>query len=131
MKSESQFKSEFIKAIKAQGGWGRRVEDQYGVGVLDMIIVIPGLPVYFAEGKVVTGKFMEPSPRQAIEMERINAASHGVAESVLIGFSPDRVSFSPLTERAYLDAPTTFHCLREVPERQMLEFYYQWRQKNG
>lgn len=128
-KSESDYKSAFVKAVKAQGGWGRRVEDQYGVGILDMILVVPGLPVYFAEGKLASKTYMEPTPRQAIEMERINAASHGVAESLLIGFSEAGVYLSPNTERVALK--DAFFCAWGTPERQMLEFYYKWRQRNG
>jgi len=81
-KLESAYKSDMVRAVKAEGGYARRIEDQFGVGILDTILILPSTGAIFAEVKRFTGNFFEPSPRQWIEMQRINA---GGGLSLLIG----------------------------------------------
>ena len=53
--NEADRKRELVRAVKAIGGHARRIEDSWAVGVLDMIIKLPGVPVVFAEGKIIKG----------------------------------------------------------------------------
>lgn len=81
-KLESEYKSKIVKEVKAAGGWARRIEDQFGVGILDTILLLPNIPVIFAEFKRFDGNFFKPRDRQWVEMTQINNAG-GV--SALIG----------------------------------------------
>ena len=44
MPNEADRKRELVKAVKALGGHARRIEDSWAVGVLDLIIKLPGVP---------------------------------------------------------------------------------------
>lgn len=81
-KLESEYKKDMVREVRAEGGYGRRIEDQYAVGILDTVLKLPDLPVIFAEVKRFTNNIFKPRPRQHVEMIDINAAG-GV--SVLIG----------------------------------------------
>jgi hypothetical protein len=86
--SEANVKRAIAKAMKEGGGYARRFEDQYAVGVYDMILIPKGLPVFMAEVKLVKGQHFGPTPRQFIELQRImdvgNPNSHAIA--VMIGW---------------------------------------------
>ena len=81
-KLEADWKKDIVDAIKASGGYATRVEDQYRVGTLDLILCTPETGIVLAEAKRFTGAFFEPSPRQYIEMCAIDDGG-GVA--LLIG----------------------------------------------
>jgi hypothetical protein len=85
MSEESQLKTELVKQCKAMGWYARRIEDGYGVGILDITIVPTGYPTLFVEGKVTDGLKFAPSERQYIEGLRVIEA-HGIAVPVLIGW---------------------------------------------
>jgi hypothetical protein len=74
--------------MRDDGGYARRIEDQYAVGIFDMIIIPRGLPVFFAEVKMVTNNVFGPTPRQMIELSRLadvaGNACHAIP--VMIGF---------------------------------------------
>jgi len=86
--NESDVKREMVKSVKESGGYARRIEDQYGVGVYDLILIPLGLPVFLTEVKMIRGPAFGPTPRQYVELENIrHAASHsGHAIPILIGF---------------------------------------------
>ena len=50
-------------AVRALGGHARRIEDSWAVGVLDLIIKLPGVPLVFAEGKIIHGNLFGPTRR--------------------------------------------------------------------
>jgi len=97
MKLEADWKRWMVDSIKAAGGYARRVEDQFAVGTLDLILIHGGYTV-LAEAKRYKGNHFEPTARQHVEMMRIDAAG---GKAILIGVEPGLVSFSPTTERAY------------------------------
>ena len=68
---ESDVKRKMIKSMHENGGYGRRIEDQYAVGIFDTILIPKGLPVFTAEVKVIRGTAFGPTPRQLIELQRI------------------------------------------------------------
>jgi hypothetical protein len=70
------------------GAYARRVEDQYGVGVLDMVVAFSGLPVAFLEGKVVEHRLFQPTERQFIEGNRIIALEGGHSIPLLVAWDP-------------------------------------------
>jgi hypothetical protein len=72
---ESDVKRKMIKSMHDNGGYGRRIEDQYAVGVCDTILIPKGLPVFMAEVKIIRGAAFGPTPRQMIELQRIAAAA--------------------------------------------------------
>ena len=65
--NEADRKRDLVKAIKAFGGHARRIEDSWAVGVLDLIIKLPGVPLIFAEGKIITGNLFGPTQAQFAE----------------------------------------------------------------
>lgn len=71
MTSEANVKRAIVKSMKEGGGYARRFEDQYAVGVYDMLLIPKGLPVFAAEIKLVKGRHFGPTPRQMIELQRI------------------------------------------------------------
>lgn len=81
-KLEAEYKGKIVSALNDAGGYATRVEDQYRVGILDLILSMPSTGVVLAEAKRFTGTFFEPSARQYIEMRRIDDGG-GVA--LLIG----------------------------------------------
>jgi len=85
---EDDVKRAMIKSMYEGGGYGRRIEDQYGVGIYDTILIPFGLPVFMAEVKVIRGTHFGPTPRQQIELQRINdvAANNGHVIPVMIGW---------------------------------------------
>ena len=99
--TEADFKRKLVAEIKMlPGGYARRVEDRWAVGVLDLIIKLPGLPIVFAEGKLIRGNLFAPSPAQFAEGNKILAAS---MLAVLIGWK-DRVMYvSDWVEKAHIE----------------------------
>lgn len=97
---ESAYKVKMVKAIKDAGGYARRIEDQYGVGILDMILCLPTTGMICAEAKRFKGNFFKPSPRQYVEMERIN---NGGGLSLLIGIKEGVHYLHHSTMTAFVD----------------------------
>jgi hypothetical protein len=82
---ESQLKTELVKQCKAMGWYARRIEDGYGVGILDIVIVPRGSPTLFVEGKVTDGMKFAPTERQYVEGLRVIEAK-GLALPILVGW---------------------------------------------
>jgi hypothetical protein len=77
-----------IASMKENGGYGRRIEDQFAVGVFDTILIPVGLPVFMAEVKVVRSDTFGPTERQLIELMRVKAAATNAGHviPIVIGF---------------------------------------------
>lgn len=86
-KLESGYKGDIVKAINSAGGYATRVEDQYLVGRLDLVLSMPETGLVLAEAKRFTHKFFEPSPRQYVEMCRVD---NGGGTALLIGIKGER-----------------------------------------
>lgn len=90
-KSEAEYKRRLVQLIQDYGGYGRRIEDQYLVGTPDLILATPGNGLVIAEVKRFGGALFYPSPRQFVEMKRIEEGGGQVA---LIGISvPDELVY--------------------------------------
>jgi hypothetical protein len=86
-KLEADHKRDIVAAMKKYGGYARRVEDQYAVGTLDLILSTPRTGLVLAEAKRVRGGGFGPSPRQYVEMCRIE---DGGGVPLLIGIADSR-----------------------------------------
>jgi hypothetical protein len=96
--NEADCKRKLVAEVKAlRGGWARRIEDRWAVGVLDLVLKLPDHPVIFAEGKMIDGYKFEPTERQWIEGKRMLAAG---IEVVLLGWRDGIMSVSPWVKTA-------------------------------
>lgn len=96
--NESDHKRKLVAEINAlRGGYARRIEDRWAIGVLDMVIKLPGHPVLFAEGKLIKGHKFFPTQRQWVEGERIIAAG---IPALLIGWKDGQIAISPWVKSA-------------------------------
>lgn len=96
--NEADHKRKLVAEINAlRGGYARRIEDRWAVGVLDLILKPPDCPIIFGEGKMIEGHKFGPTERQWIEGNRIIAAGLTV---VLIGWKGRTMSVSPWVVQA-------------------------------
>jgi hypothetical protein len=73
------------------------VEDRWAVGVLDLILKLPGHPMVLGEGKIIDGYKFAPTERQWLEGHHwINAG----VDCVLIGWKGKTMSISPWVPQA-------------------------------
>jgi len=104
--SEASIKGVMVKSVQNAGGYARRIEDQFLVGMPDTILIPKGCPVFFAEVKKVRGQQLAPSPRQYIEMMRINNAWMGpkprCAIAIIIGWKDGNYYFHETAEKVFL-----------------------------
>jgi|KBSSwiS6_1023812.scaffolds.fasta_scaffold00864_6 hypothetical protein len=128
--NESTVKTDMVKSIRAAGGYARRIEDRYSVGVLDLIMVPKGYPVFFAEVKIVRGLVFKPTDRQYIEMKRINECGGEHMFGIAIGYKDGTYYFSEATNHAEIrDCFSVTTSNMDFP-RQLIQFYHS-RLKNG
>ena len=80
-----------------RGGYARRYEDRYAVGLLDLMLKLPDLPPVWAEGKVIDGHQFAPTPRQWVEGNRMIAAGLNI---ILLGWRAGILYVSPWVEKA-------------------------------
>jgi hypothetical protein len=98
---ESHYKAKLVAAVNAMpNGYAQRCEDKFAVGVLDMIIKFPRLPIVFAEGKVITGNLLKPSPGQFHRGNRLGDAG---LFAVLIGWKKGAIFISDWKAEAHID----------------------------
>jgi hypothetical protein len=115
--NEADHKRKLVAEIKAlRGGWARRVEDRFAVGVLDLILKIPNLPIIFAEGKMIDGHKFGPTRRQLEEGNRILNAGLNV---ILIGWRDGIIYLSPWQEQA-----DRRQCMSGIDQIETLRDYY-------
>jgi hypothetical protein len=83
--TESEVKSDMVRKIRTAGGYARRIEDQYGVGILDTVFIMDSLTV-FCEVKMIRGNRFGPTARQWIEGTRILSARGTCVIPLLVGY---------------------------------------------
>jgi hypothetical protein len=97
-KSEAAYKRDLVAQINAiEGGYARRIEDRFAVGVLDLFIKYPGHDVVMAEGKIIEGNLFAPTERQFEEGMRLGFAG---IEPVLIGWKDGQMYVSEWAKQA-------------------------------
>ena len=84
-----------VKSVKDAGGYARRIEDQYAVGIVDTILIPRNLPVFMAEVKIVKSRSFAPTPRQYVELCKIAEAggNMGYVIPVVIGWGDGNFYF--------------------------------------
>ena len=95
--NEADRKLGLVKGIKALGGFARRLEDKYALGLLDLVIKLPGQPMFWAEGKLIDGNLFAPTARQ---YEEGRAWMQAGVEVVLIGWDRKNMYVSPWVKQA-------------------------------
>ena len=96
--NEADHKRKLVAEVNAlRGGYARRIEDRFAVGVLDLIIKLPNIPWIWAEGKLIIGNKFKPTERQWVEGERIQATGTTV---LLIGWRAKEMSISRWVKEA-------------------------------
>jgi hypothetical protein len=91
--SEADYKRQLVADInRLPEARARRIEDKYGVGIPDLIIKLPDVPTFWAEGKVVKHNVFGPTPIQFEEGQRWIAAGMRV---ILIGWHHGAIYLSP------------------------------------
>lgn len=82
-KLEAAYKTQMVKDVETHGGYARRIEDQYTVGQPDCIFILPDRHPCFAEVKRFTHNQFGPTPRQYVELMKIQRSSTKVAACVI------------------------------------------------
>lgn len=107
MTLETEYKSKLVKQINKMGGaYARRKEDQYQVGVLDIVVIFKNIPVLFIEGKRIAHQSFGPTPRQWLEGDTIVKAGLGkYAVPLLVGWDSGHIMHvSPWQKVTNIDA---------------------------
>ena len=98
MTNESAKKHKLVREVNAlPGGYARRIEDKWAVGVLDLVLKLPTHPLIWAEGKIVDGNIFAPTLRQYEEGQRIIRAG---MPALLFGWKNSTMFVSPWTRQA-------------------------------
>jgi hypothetical protein len=95
--NEADRKRSLVAEVKHLGGYARRVEDRWAVGVLDLIIKLPGHELFMAEGKLIKGNLFAPTATQYAEGVKWIKAGVDV---VLIGWQDKAMYISPWVKQA-------------------------------
>jgi hypothetical protein len=101
MISESTVKVSVVNAIRKEGGYARRIEDKFTVGMPDLILIPLECPVVWVEVKLTRGSFFAPSPRQFIELVKLNRPPHSV--SLVMAWKDGHLYVSTPKETVYLE----------------------------
>ena len=98
---EAARKRKLIAEISAlPGAYARRWEDRWAVGLLDLVMKLPGHPVVWGEGKIVDGLVFAPTERQWVEGQKIIRAQ---MLAILIGWKKSTMFISPWVKKAHCD----------------------------
>lgn len=96
--SEADYKRRLVAEInRLPEARARRIEDRYATGVLDLIIALPRIPIFWAEGKVIKYNMFAPTPIQF--QEGLKWLEAGV-RVILIGWHHGAMYLSPWKQEA-------------------------------
>lgn len=122
---ESNHKTKLVKELRAAGWYARRIEDQYGVGIPDIVVGIPFGPTVMVEAKMVPHQSFGPTPRQLIELNRWSdrAKSQSVYSphyrlSWILGFKEGLMYLHTAVEQVKIG-----DCLAQLPGEPAAEFF--------
>lgn len=113
MRSESEWKTWFAGALRREGHYARRIEDQFSVGFPDLVIGARSFSPAFVEVKLVSSGHYDPRPRQYIELVQLHRPplSYGIVMGVEDG---EMYHFSEPVKRVILNNPNTYHHVNPV-----------------
>ena len=127
--NEAGVKRNIVKSMHEGNGYARRIEDQYAVGTYDMILIPLGCPVFMAEIKIIRGDVFGPTPRQYVELSRIQdvAAQSGHVIPVMIGYKDGVYYFHKA--QTHINRKDCFSITTsDVPfHKQLAQYYYSIR----
>ena len=94
--NEADIKRAIVRSVKFAGGYARRIEDSYAVGLFDLILIPHELPVFFAEVKLVRNGRFGPTPRQYVELDHVKqvAGNDSHVIPIMIGWHNHTYYFS-------------------------------------
>lgn len=101
MISEATVKVAIVNAIRKEGGYARRIEDKFTVGMPDLVLIPLGCPVVWVEVKLTKGNQFAPSPRQFIELVKLDRPPHSM--SLVMAWKESRLYVSIPKETVYLE----------------------------
>ncbi len=81
-----------MATILKEGGYGRRLEDRYAVGTLDLLLMTKTNVIY-AEVKMLKGVALPARVAQRKEIDRFNAVKHPYAHALVIGYRDGKIGF--------------------------------------
>ena len=99
MTSEAEFKRDIVRQLLREGGFGRRIEDKFAVGSLDMLLLTRRYTIY-AEAKLL--KNIAAFPASVMQREQIrlfNAVSNRYAYAIVVGLKDGNMCFGLPGER--------------------------------
>lgn len=89
---EADLKRALVKSIRLQGGIGRRIEDKFTVGWPDLILAPAGMPVFFAEAKLIkVGAKLTCTEIQAARLDELWRPPHIYACILAYAFKRERL----------------------------------------
>src|SRR4051812_28245296 len=93
MPTEAQFKRDIVRQLLNEGGFGRRIEDKFAVGSLDMLLVTNRNAIY-AEAKLLKGIAALPaSVMQRHQIELMNHVRNPTCCALVIGLKDGMMCF--------------------------------------
>jgi len=99
MPSEAEFKRALVRQLLNEGGFGRRIEDKFAVGSLDMLLITQRFTIY-AEAKLLTGIAALPaSVAQRHQIKLVNEVDNVSSRAMVIGLKDKLVGFGLPGER--------------------------------
>jgi hypothetical protein len=98
---ESDVKREIIRDIRKEGGYARRIEDRFSVGMPDTVLIPMNCPVVWVEVKILTGNILRPAPRQLIELKLLRIPPHST--SFVVGYKEGAYYISPPTDGVHIN----------------------------
>lgn len=129
---ESNHKTKLVKALKERGWYARRIEDQYAVGIPDILVGIPFGPTLMVEAKMVAHQSFGPTPRQMIELDRWTKRGRDAVGgeditfrlSWVLGFKNGLMYLHTAQEQVKLE-----DCMAQTPGEHPVEFFTRfWNQ---
>ena len=84
---EADVKLNMVRDVRREGGYARRIEDRFSVGMPDLVFIPLSCPVVWIEAKVVRDNMFGPTARQLIELKRLRIKPHSL--SYIVGWKDD------------------------------------------
>lgn len=93
MTEEAELKTKLVTQCKKLGAYARRFEDRYAVGILDVLVAFPDMPVCFVEGKILRSNAISPTERQWVEGDKLCKLRGGFTVPLLVGWDANKVMY--------------------------------------
>ena len=114
--NEADYKRKLVAEVNVlRGGYARRYEDRWAIGLLDLMIKLPAYPPVWAEGKIIKGNVFGPTERQLFEGNHMRYAGLRV---LLIGWKEKVMAICEWAEAADIR-----DCFTGSPHASTLEKY--------